>query len=253
MIAILSPAKTLDLTPVNIENEFSTPKFLNEAEIIMQELKKLQVHDICTLMKVNEQLGVSTFIRNQEWERFDGINEKPCVLSFKGEAYRGLNANEFTKEDLEFCNEHLRILSGLYGILKPLDGIKPYRLEMGTKISIDNKKDLYNFWRIILSEEIENQVKQQEEKVLLNLASEEYFKVLDTKHKLRVVTPVFKERKGFDYKNITVYAKKARGLMINYIVKNRIDNVEKIKQFNLEGYIFNEELSKGDNWVFTRE
>lgn len=253
MIAILSPAKTLDLTPVNIDIEPTTPKFLKESEVIMNDLKELQVHDICTLMKVNESLGVSTFVRNQEWEVFDGKYEKPCVLSFKGEAYRGLDANGFTKEDLEFCNEHLRILSGLYGVLKPLDGIKPYRLEMGTKISIDNKKDLYDFWRINLSKEIENQVNSEEEKVLLNLASDEYFKVLDTKHKVRVVTPVFKERRGFDYKNITVYAKRARGLMVNYMVKNRIDNIEKIKYFNVDGYAFNEELSKDDTWVFTRE
>ena len=253
MIVVLSPAKTLDLTPSKVEIEVSTPKFLKESEIIMRKLKQLQVHDICTLMKVNESLGISTFIRNQEWEKFNGKDEKPCVLSFKGEAYRGLSANDFTVEELKFCNKHLRILSGLYGVLKPLDGIKPYRLEMGTKISIDNKKDLYDFWRIILSKEVEKEVEQQEEKVLLNLASEEYFKVLDTKHKLRVVTPVFKERRGVGYKNITVYAKKARGLMANYIIKNRIDNIEKIKYFNVEGYVFNEELSKDDTWVFTRE
>ncbi|MGL5245381.1 MAG: peroxide stress protein YaaA [Sarcina sp.] len=254
MIAILSPAKTFDLNKTNFKIKTSTPDLLNDSEIIMKELKTLEVHDLVSLMKINEKIAVVNFIRNQEWKKFNGENEKACILSFKGEAYRGLNAGEFSIEELEFCNKHLRILSGLYGILKPLDGIKCYRLEMGTKINIKDNKNLYDFWKKKLSRIIIDEInKNNEEKVLINLASEEYFKVLDIKHNIRVVTPVFKEKKGINYKVVTIYTKKARGMMVNYMVKNKICNSEELKSFNESGYSFNNELSDYNNWVFTRE
>ncbi|MPQ43593.1 peroxide stress protein YaaA [Clostridium tarantellae] len=253
MIVILSPAKTMDLSKNNLKINTTTPLFLEEADIIMNKLKKLEVHELASLMKINEKLATLNFIRNQDWKKFYGENEKASLFCFNGEVFKGLNAKEFSDEDLKFCNDHLRILSALYGMLRPLDGIKPYRLEMGTKISINNKKNLYDFWSEKLTSKIIDEVKKDNEKILINLASEEYYKVLDIKHDIRQVNIMFKERKGYNYKIITIYAKKARGLMVNYIVKNRIDNLETLKNFNEEGYVFNEILSDWNNLIFTRE
>lgn len=253
ILALLSPAKTLDLTKVKLDIETSKPRFINEAETIMHDLKELEVHDLCSLMKISEDLGVNTFTKIQDWNTIYYGDEKPFVLSFKGEAYRGLNADDFTKDELEFCNESLRILSGLYGILKPLDGTKAYRLEMGTKISISGSKNLYDFWGDKIIEAILEDLENHDERVIINLASNEYYKsVREIEKKVRVITPVFKERKGFKYKVVTVYAKKARGEMVRYITQNNITKSEDLKNFDLDGYEFNKELSEGDTWVFTR-
>ena len=254
MLAVLSPAKTLDLSNVeDLKVETSKPKFLCEAESIMKELKKLEIQDLCSLMKISEDLGVNTFIKTQDWNTIYYGFEKPFILSFKGEAYRGLNADDFTKEDLEFCNDTLRILSGLYGIIKPLDGTKAYRLEMGTKISIDGSKNLYDFWGSKIEEAILEELKFHDKKVIINLASNEYYKsIKNIEKKVKVITPVFKERKGFEYKVVTVYAKKARGEMIRYIIKNKVKDPNVLKNFDLDGYEFNRELSDENTWIFTR-
>lgn len=253
MIALLSPAKTLDLTKPNLDIETSKPIFISEAEVIMDNLKELEIKDLCPLMKISEDLGVQTFTKIQDWNTIYYGDEKPFVLSFKGEAYRGLDADDFTKEDLEFCNDSLRILSGLYGALKPLDGTKAYRLEMGTKISIEGSKNLYDFWGNKIMEAVLKDLENHKEKVIINLASNEYYKsIKKIEKKVRVITPVFKERKGIEYKVVTVYAKKARGQMVRYITKNRITESEDLKNFDLDGYEFNERLSEGDTWVFTR-
>lgn len=254
MLAVLSPAKTLDLTNVeNLNIRVSEPIFLEEAEIIMDNLKRLEVPEICSLMKISEELGVHTFTKIQDWNTIYYGDEKPFVLAFKGEAYRGLNADDFTEEDLEFCNDSLRILSGLYGVIKPLDGTKAYRLEMGTKISIEGSKNLYDFWGNKIEESILEDLEDHNEKVIINLASNEYYKsIKKIEKKVRVITPIFKERKGFEYKVVTVYAKKARGEMVRYITKNKITDSESLKKFDLDGYEFNVELSEGDTWVFTR-
>lgn len=253
MIALLSPAKTLDLKKVNLDIKISEPIFLKEAKVIMDTLKKLEIQDLCPLMKISEDLGVQTFTKIQDWNTIYCGNEKPFVLSFKGEAYRGLDAEDFTEEDLEFCNNSLRILSGLYGMIRPLDGTKAYRLEMGTKISINGHKNLYDFWGDKIIYALLKDLENHDEKVIINLASNEYYKaVKGIEKKVRVITPIFKERRGFDYKIVTVYAKKARGEMVRYITKNKITKVEDLKNFDLDGYEFNPSLSEGDNLVFTR-
>lgn len=254
MIALLSPAKTLDLTKAKINIETSKPRFIKEAEVIMDDLKKLEIQDLCPLMKISEDLGVQTFTKIQDWNTIYYGDEKPFVLSFKGEAYRGLDADDFSENDLKFCNNSLRILSGLYGALKPLDATKAYRLEMGTKISINGSKNLYDFWGSKIIESILDDLEEHDEKVIINLASNEYYKSIKKIEKnIRVITPIFKERKGLEYKVVTVYAKKARGQMVRYITKNRITKSEELKEFNIDGYEFNSMLSEGDTWVFTRE
>lgn len=254
MIVLLSPSKTLDLSKLEcLKIKTSKPKFIPEAETIMRELKNLEVQDLCSLMKISEDLGVHIFTKTQDWNTIYYGDEKPFILSFKGEAYRGLNADDFTKEDLEFCNGSLRILSGLYGIIKPLDGTKAYRLEMGTKISVDGSKNLYDFWGSKIEEAILEELKFHDKKVIINLASNEYYKsIKKIEKKVKVITPVFKERKGFEYKVITVYAKKARGEMVRYITKNRLTDPESLKNFDLDGYEFNRELSDESTWIFTR-
>lgn len=252
MIAILSPAKTIDEKSFNIELDVTTPRFLGHSKIIMDQLKELEIPELSKLMKINDNLAQLNYIRNQNWEVFDGSNKKPAILSFKGEAYRGLDAESFTKEELKYCNDNLRILSGLYGSLRPLDGILPYRLEMGTKIAIKDKKNLYEFWKGNLTSSMHSDLESHKEKIIVNLASEEYSKVINLKE-FEVITPVFKERRGTGFKVVTVYAKKARGMMVRYMAENRIETVDELKDFAMEGYRYNEILSKGNELVFARE
>lgn len=252
MIAILSPAKTIDESNFDIDITSTTPRFLKDSKVVMDNLKELEIPELSTLMKINDKLAELNYIRNQQWDIFDGIGRKPAVLSFKGEAYRGLAAEEFDSEDLKFCDKHLRILSGLYGSLRALDGILPYRLEMGTKIAIGKDKNLYEFWKDKLTESMIFDLKGHKEEVIINLASEEYSKVLNLKA-FNVITPIFKERKDGTFKIVTVYAKKARGMMVNYMVNNRIETVEELKGFDIDGYRFNELLSNEREYVFTRE
>lgn len=253
MIAIITPAKTINEEKVKRDIKTTTPRFLNKSELVMKELKKYEIPDLCSLMKINDKIGTLSFMRNQDWEKYNGEDKNAAVFSFNGEVYRGLDAKSFTNEELYFCNNHLRILSGVYGSLRPLDGMMPYRLEMGTRISINGSKNLYDFWSEELTGSIVKEASEEEESVVVNLASDEYAKVLKLKGKVRVITPIFKEKKGFKYKTIVVYTKKARGMFINYMVKNRITDVESLKAFDYEGYEFDEELSDENNFVFTRE
>ncbi len=252
MITVLSPAKTLDMNKVELDLEKTIPRFLDNAEELIEELRELEVHDISKLMKVSEDLSVLNFMRYKEWKKEKSGEEKQAILAFKGEAYRGLKADGFSKEDLEFANKHLRILSGLYGVLKPLDGIKPYRLEMGIKLKVGVNKNLYEYWGDTLSNSLLEELEFHKDNNIINLASEEYFKAVGLNSGYNVVTPIFKERKGLELKVISVYAKKARGLMCNYIIKNRIDSLEALKKFNEEGYEFSEEYSNMNNFVFIR-
>ncbi|WP_055071443.1 peroxide stress protein YaaA [Clostridium massiliamazoniense] len=252
MIAILSPAKTIDESNFNIELNVTTPRFLEDSKIIMDQLKELEIPELSKLMKINDNLAELNYIRNQSWKIFDGSSKKPAVLSFKGEAYRGLDAENFTTEELEYCNDNLRILSGLYGSLRPLDGILPYRLEMGTKLPVKDKKNLYEFWKENLTASMHRDLKNHKEKFIVNLASEEYSKVINLKE-FDVITPIFKERRGGSFKIVTVYAKKARGMMVRYMAENRVETVDELKEFTMGGYRYNELLSKGNELVFTRE
>jgi cytoplasmic iron level regulating protein YaaA (DUF328/UPF0246 family) len=254
MIIILSPAKTLDFdTEVNysLESEIEFPKKANE---IVSELKNLSKNDLQKLMKVNNDIADLNYQRYLEWKfPFDENKAKQAIFAFKGHVFQGLNITDFDYDDLKYTQNHLRILSGLYGVLKPLDKILAYRLEMGTKIKIGKNKNLYDFWSNSIKNNLEDSLKGHKTKTIVNLASDEYSKAAQlNKIGANIITPVFKDYKNGNYKVISVYAKMARGMMTSFILKNRIDNIEDIKHFDAENYYFNSELSTENEFVFTR-
>ena len=206
-------------------------------------------------MKVSEKLAKLNVERYADWQaHMKGSNAKQALLAFKGDIYSGMEAENYQFKDFEFAQKHMRILSGLYGILRPLDLIQPYRLEMATKLATTRGKNLYQFWGTKIYESVRALLKREKSGVLVNLCSVEYFKairsdLLDTK----VITPVFKEFKDGSYRFVTIYAKKARGLMCNYIIRNHLEGIEDLKFFNVEGYQFNNKISSEDQWVFTRK
>lgn len=255
MLIVISPAKTLDFDYININTPMSEPRFLEKSKFIMDELKKLDVYSLSKLMKISDKLATLNRDRFEEWtENLD--KAKQCLLAFNGDVYRGLDVGSFTEEDLFYADSHLRILSGLYGVLRPFDGINPYRLEMGTKIKVKGEKDLYKFWGNDLRDSLMKELSNHSEKVLVNLASHEYFKSVEGIENIsdvRVITPTFKEWRNGKYKIISLNSKRARGLMTRYIIQNQIDNVEIIKDFSEEGYTFSEEMSEDNQWIFIRE
>ncbi|MGL4741115.1 MAG: peroxide stress protein YaaA [Sarcina sp.] len=253
MIVIITPAKGMDENKIDINLKTTTPRFLSKSKSVMDTLKKLEVPKLASLMKINDKLAELNFMRNQDWEVYDGRDAKAAVLSFSGEVYRGMDAVNFTEDELLFCNKHLRILSGMYGSLRPLDGMIPYRLEMGTKLSVNGSKDLYDFWSETLTESILSDIESDGNDVLVNLASTEYSKVLKLKKRVKVINIAFKERKGLKYRTVVVHTKRARGMMVNYIVKNKITNIDGLKDFDMEGYQFEESLSDDTNFIFTRD
>jgi len=255
MLIVISPAKKLDYSsPVAAKNH-SQPELLDHSAELLQGLKKLSPQDVCALMGLSDNLGALNYERFQAWDRpFTEDNAKPAVLAFKGDVYKGLDADSMTEKQLEWAQGHLRILSGLYGLLRPMDLMQPYRLEMGTKFANQRGKDLYQFWGNIITDEINSLLSNAKSPVLLNLASNEYFKSVQQKNIAgRIVTPVFMDKKGDKYKIISFYAKKARGLMSAFIIKNKITAVDGIKKFNVDGYSFNSAMTDGDSWVFTRD
>lgn len=259
MLILISPAKTLDFeTPARIDT-FSQPEFISDTKILVEHLRQLSAQEVSALMKISDKLGELNASRYRTWQpSFDSTNAKQALLAFQGDVYQGLNVDSFSPEDFEFAQEHLRILSGLYGVLKPLDLIQPYRLEMGTKLAHSkltalSVNNLYDFWQDKLAEAINLQLNKLNNKTIINLASNEYFKAV--KPKLlpgNIITPVFKDWKNGKYKVISFYAKKARGMMAAYIIKNRLQNTEDIKDFTDAGYHYNGELSDENNIVFTR-
>lgn len=254
MLIVISPAKKLDYSsPVAAKNH-SQPALLDHSAELLQGLKKLSPQDVCALMGLSDNLGALNYERFQAWDRpFTEDNAKPAILAFKGDVYKGLDAESMTENQLEWAQDHLRILSGLYGLLRPMDLMQPYRLEMGTKFANQRGKDLYQFWGNIITDEINSLLSNAKSPVLLNLASNEYFKSVQQKNIAgRIVTPVFMDKKGDKYKIISFYAKKARGLMSAFIIKNKITAVDGIKKFNVDGYSFNSAMTDGDSWVFTR-
>lgn len=254
MIAILSPAKALDFDKAEIKSNSSQALFQQESEKIMKQLKKLSADKVRDLMKISPKLADLNYARFQNWNLpFTKENSRAAILAFNGEVYNGLRAREFSEDELEFAQNHIRILSGLHGILRPLDLIQEYRLEMGTKLSLGKNKNLYEFWGNKIKMHLEEALSKQKENCLVNLASAEYSKATQLKTlNTRIITPVFKDLKGDEYKVIFVYAKKARGMMARFIVENRIEDPNQLKLFDSEGYFYNENLSQGDNWVFTR-
>ncbi|MCB9232632.1 MAG: peroxide stress protein YaaA [Bacteroidia bacterium] len=255
MLIIISPAKTLDFEPVSITSESTSVMFQEEADYLIGKLRKLSVRQISKLMDLSKNLSELNAERYANWNSPLNLQQtKQAVLAFKGEVYVGLEAENYSREDLAWTQQHLRILSGLYGVLRPLDMIQPYRLEMGIPLKITAKKTgLYQYWGNLVTEALNDAIAAQGDEVLINLASQEYFKVVNPKVlKARMVTPVFKDWKSGQYKVLSFFAKKARGLMSSYILLNRLENPEDLKSFSGEGYAFNEELSAGDEWVFTR-
>ncbi|MAA76688.1 MAG: hypothetical protein CML73_01460 [Rhodobiaceae bacterium] len=253
MLTVISPAKKLDYaTPIDISGH-TQPSLLEHSKELIEGLKTLTPQEVCALMGLSDKLGALNYERFQEWRApFDNKNARPAVLAFKGDVYKGLAADTMSPDDLNWAQDNLRILSGLYGILRPLDLMQPYRLEMGTKFANSKGPDLYSFWDGIINKEL-NHLLGHPEDVLLNLASNEYFKA--TKEKTisrRIVTPVFMDNKDGKYKIISFFAKRARGLMASFIIKNRISDVELIKTFDSDDYSFNSALTEGDRWVFTR-
>lgn len=254
MKILISPAKSID-TDRNIEVPFtSTAQFLDDSEYLINKLKKLSVNQIAKMMHVSKDLGELNYQRYQSWERPLELKSDvvPTVTAFTGEVYRGLDVTTFTKNDFQFAQDSLRILSGLYGILRPLDLLFPYRLEMGTSWKITPKTtSLYKYWGPRLAESLNQEMNANE--VVINLASSEYFKAVDPKIlNARMITPVFKEFKNGEYKVVMTYAKNARGVMARYIIKNGLQNPEDLKLFNENNYSFDVKQSSENEWVFVR-
>ena len=254
MLVVISPAKSLDFDSKPVTKEYSQASFLKESRQINTALKKLLPKDLSTLMSISDKLGELNFERNQQWKTpFTPDNAKQAILAFSGDVYQGLDAASFSEREFEVAQRKIRILSGLYGVLKPLDLIQAYRLEMGTKFRIEGSKNLYGFWQDQITKAINNDLSDLGGP-LINLASNEYFKAIDKKKiKSEIITPAFKDLKNGQYKMISFYAKRARGLMSRFIVQNNIEKDEDLRAFDLDGYYYNNELSKDKNWVFTRD
>lgn len=254
MLVIISPAKTLDFETAPILETFTQPEFMDDAATLVDQLKSLTAGEVGKLMKLSDKLAQLNYERYRAWQPpFDLANAKQAVLAFKGDVYTGLDADSLSIDDLNWAQDHLRMLSGLYGLLKPLDLMQPYRLEMGTKFANSRGENLYDFWGSDITEALNSALAAQGDDLLINLASNEYFKAV--KPKLlngNIITPQFKELRGDIYKIISFSAKKARGLMSRFIIENRIRDAEQLKSFDLDGYSFNPELSKGNEWVFSR-
>lgn len=254
MLTIISPAKTLDFKTEPVTSQYTMPEFLDESEKLTVKLKKMKPGKLAQLMNISAALANENYERFQLWHRpFTPENSKQAVLAFNGDVYAGLVASTLTEEVLIRAQQKLRILSGLYGALRPLDLIQPYRLEMGTKIGVGRSKDLYAFWKKKVTKEIKDALEKSGSNILVNLASQEYYKSLDAgKLKAEIVTPSFKDMKNGEYKILTFFAKKARGMMTRFILENNIDRAEDLLAFDSEGYTYNPRLSVPGKPVFTR-
>ena len=254
MIVIISPAKRLDFDAGTIGKR-SVPIFLEDANHLATQLRKLSSEELQKLMSVSAKIADLNTDRFKVWDRSTTTKKaKQALLAFNGDVYSGLDATTFDAQDFDFAQKHLHILSGLYGVLKPLDMIQPYRLEMGTRLKNKQGEDLYDFWGSRITEAIDAELKKMDEAVLVNLASNEYFRSIILDHLgAGIITPIFKEKKNGAYKVISFVAKRARGMMTRYIIKNRIKTPELLKQFCEGGYRYSSELSQETQWVFTRD
>jgi len=254
MLIVISPAKTLDFDNKANTPHFSNTDFLPQSEKLIKTLKKLKVDDLVSLMRISDKLAQLNHERFSVWKRpFNIENAKQALLAFKGDVYTGLDAESLNEKELLYTQDHLRILSGLYGVLRPLDLIQPYRLEMGTKLNTSSYIGLYNFWGDRLSKNINSTLAAQGDNILINLASNEYFKALNKKTlKAEIITPVFKDFKNGKYKTISFFAKKARGLMSRFILENELKKPAELKHFDADGYYFSEAESSTNQLVFLR-
>ena len=252
MKIVVSPAKSLNFeSPLPIQN-YTESLFLKDAETIQKTLKKKKPKQLMELMDISEKLADLNWERNQNWSLpFSPENARPAVFAFDGDVYTGLDAYTIPTDKFPLLDDKLRILSGLYGVLKPLDLMQPYRLEMGTSLPIGTKKNLYEFWKKKVTASLNSEL--QKDELFINLASNEYFSAVDTKTlKVPVITPEFRDYKDGKLKMISFFAKKARGLMVRYIIDTNAETIEDLKQFNYDGYAFDANLSKGNTLVFTR-
>ncbi|VAX40086.1 UPF0246 protein YaaA [hydrothermal vent metagenome] len=254
MLTVISPAKSLDLTPQKKISKFTQPDFLDESEHLSKKLQQMSQKELSKLMGISQKLSELNHQRYAQWSTpFTPDNAKQAILTFNGDVYTGLAATTFQARDFTFAQKHLRILSGLYGVLKPLDLMQPYRLEMGTKLSTQQGKTLYDFWGSKITMALNNELATHKQRVLINLASNEYFKSVKTKELgARVVAPVFKEVKGGKSRIIALFAKKARGKMAAWIIQNRVESPNELTKFNVEGYEFQKDESTEEKFIFVR-
>ena len=253
MIAIVSPAKTLDFD-IHIDQERSKARFFTDSKVILETLKDKSEDDLQEMMSISDKLASLNVERFQAFSsRHTEKNSKQAMYAFQGDVYQGLDADSLTEKDVEFAQSHFRILSGLYGLLRPLDAIQPYRLEMGTSLRVNGSKNLYEFWGDKIAKKLRRDLKDQGDNTLINLASQEYFKAVDLKAlKANVIDVDFKDFKNGEYKIISFFAKKARGLMSRYIIKNQITDIEDLKGFNYDDYYFDEKNSSDQLLAFKR-
>jgi len=250
MLAVISPSKTQDFVKSELKR-LTQLRQLDESNVLIDILKKKSKNEVASLMSISDKLAVLNYDRFQQFSTpLDLNNAKQAILAFKGDVYTGIDAVSLDDDDMEFAQDSFRMLSGLYGVIRPLDLIAPYRLEMGTKLKTNRGKNLYEFW----GDKISKVLNEDESDVIINLASNEYFKGIDKKSlDAKIINIAFKELKKGVYKIVAIHAKRARGLMINYIIKNRIDDPKDLKDFESSGYKFRESLSDKDNWIFTRD
>ncbi|MFC0446403.1 peroxide stress protein YaaA [Pseudidiomarina halophila] len=254
MLVVLSPAKNLDYESPLPTEEYSQPRLLEYAQELVDRCESLSPQELGSLMKISDKLAGLNAARFADWHQpFTPDNARPALFAFDGDVYSGLQAEKMSDETIAFAQEHLRILSGLYGVLRPLDLMQPYRLEMGTKLDTARGKNLYEFWGNVITDMLNEDLRASDSDVLVNLASQEYFSSVDPKHlKAEIITPVFKDEKNGEYKVISFWAKKARGAMARFIMTEAVSDVAELKQFNANGYRFNAEQSTDTELVFQR-
>jgi len=256
MIVVISPAKTLDFETPATTSEFTEAKLLDQSQLLINRCQQLSMQDIASLMKVSDKIAGLNVARFAQWQTPMSLDNdaKQCLFAFKGDVYTGLEAETLNDTALQYAQHHLRILSGLYGLLRPLDLMLAYRLEMGTRLDNERGTNLYQFWGDLITEQLNAQLTAQNSEYLVNLASNEYFKAVKTKAlKATVITPIFKDQKNGQYKVISFYAKKARGLMARYIMENEITDIEQLKGFTVAGYYFVAAASTSTDLVFQRD
>ena len=254
MLMLISPAKTLDYeTPPTTAN-CSLPDYLEKSAELITVIRKKSCPQLMKMMHVSQKIAELSVERFNQWQLpFNSENAKQAVLAFKGDVYTGLDAPALAEDKLDYAQQHLRIISGLYGLLRPLDLMQPYRLEMGLELKTKKGANLYQFWGEQITDAVNSMLAKQEEPILINLASNEYFKAIQKKNlDGRLITPVFKDWKNDEYKMISFFAKKARGMMVRYAIAHQLQDSEELQNFDYDGYSLNHELSHSDNWVFCR-
>ncbi|GGB02858.1 peroxide stress protein YaaA [Agarivorans gilvus] len=255
MLAVISPAKTLDFSSELPSHSSTRPELLEHSAELIEVARQLTPADIASLMKISDKLAGLNAARFAEWSSdLPPSLSRPAIFAFKGDVYTGLEANTLSSQQLDYAQQHLRILSGLYGLLRPLDLMMAYRLEMGIKLANPRGSNLYQFWGEIITDKLNQAIAEQGDNILLNLASNEYFKAVKPKQlDATVITPVFKDQKNGQYKIISFYAKKARGLMARYLFDKQISSVDQLCEFDSQGYYFDEASSKGNELIFLRD